>query len=148
MTGRSISAACCLVALGLLCSSDVCAQPASAPVKLSRSGICHDASSPHHGKLKEFQSFGSMDTCIKAGGRLSQADARKAEARSSDSSTGLMVWSLVAIAVLGIAMIALLPKARDWYVRRKNRNVEAEFQEAEQRRWEGHRLDTQKDKEQ
>jgi len=45
-------------------------------------------------------------------------------------------------------MIALLPKARDWYVRRKNRNVEAEFQEAEQRRWEGHRLDTQKDKEQ
>src|SRR5262249_7706762 len=41
---------------------------AAAPaVKLSRSGICYDRSSQYYSKLTEYQSFGSMNSCIAAG---------------------------------------------------------------------------------
>jgi hypothetical protein len=38
-------------------------------VKKSDSGICHDKSSPSFGNTKKFTSFGSMDECVKSGGR-------------------------------------------------------------------------------
>src|SRR5688572_7885446 len=43
---------------------------AGAPaVKLSRDGICHDAASQYYSKLKEYQGFDSMNSCIAAGGQ-------------------------------------------------------------------------------
>ena len=45
--------------------------PAAAadPVKKSDSGICHDKSSPHYEKTKNFTPFNSMDECVKSGGK-------------------------------------------------------------------------------
>mgnify|MGYP000600214109 CR=1 FL=1 len=40
------------------------------PVKKSDSGICHDKSSPHYEKTKNFTPFNSMDECVKSGGTL------------------------------------------------------------------------------
>jgi hypothetical protein len=41
----------------------------SGPVKMSKSGICHDRSSPWYGRTKNFTPYQSMNACIRAGGR-------------------------------------------------------------------------------
>ena len=38
-------------------------------VKKSDSGICHDKTSPHYEKTKNFTPFKSMDECLKSGGK-------------------------------------------------------------------------------
>ena len=38
-------------------------------VKKSDSGICHDKTSPHYEKTKNFTPFKSMDECVKSGGK-------------------------------------------------------------------------------
>ena len=38
-------------------------------VKKSDSGICHDKTSPHYEKTKNFTPFKSMDDCVKSGGK-------------------------------------------------------------------------------
>lgn len=43
--------------------------PAADPVKKSDSGICHDKTSPHYEKTKNFTPFNSMDECVKSGGK-------------------------------------------------------------------------------
>lgn len=45
------------------------AAAAADPVKKSDSGICHDKTSPHYEKTKNFTPFSSMDECIKSGGK-------------------------------------------------------------------------------
>ncbi len=42
----------------------------SQPVKLSKSKICHDTSSPFYERVRRFTAFVSLDDCLKAGGRL------------------------------------------------------------------------------
>ncbi len=44
--------------------------PVADPVKKSDSGICHDKTSPHYEKTKNFTPFNSMDECVKSGGKL------------------------------------------------------------------------------
>jgi hypothetical protein len=39
-------------------------------VKLSTSGICHDASSRHYERVKNFKPYGSMQECLDNGGRV------------------------------------------------------------------------------
>jgi len=39
-------------------------------VKKSKSGICHDSSSPYYSRTKHFTSFTSLASCIESGGRL------------------------------------------------------------------------------
>jgi len=39
-------------------------------VKKSKSGICHDSSSPYYSRTKNFTSFNSLASCIGSGGRL------------------------------------------------------------------------------
>jgi hypothetical protein len=39
-------------------------------VKQSRSGICHDASSPYYEKTRNFTPYASLDECLANGGRL------------------------------------------------------------------------------
>jgi hypothetical protein len=41
----------------------------SGPVKMSKSGICHDRNSPWYEQTKNFTSYPSMSACIRAGGR-------------------------------------------------------------------------------
>jgi len=38
-------------------------------VKKSESGICHDVSSRHYERVKNFEPYGSMQECLDAGGR-------------------------------------------------------------------------------
>jgi hypothetical protein len=45
------------------------ADPVEPAVKKSETGICHDKSSNSYGNTKKFTAFGSMDECIKSGGR-------------------------------------------------------------------------------
>ena len=47
------------------------AQPAGAetPVKMSRTGICHERGTVHYQQTIYFQPFDSMEACLKAGGR-------------------------------------------------------------------------------
>lgn len=42
----------------------------SEPVKLSKSKICHDTTSPFYERVRRFTPFASLDECLKAGGRL------------------------------------------------------------------------------
>lgn len=39
------------------------------PVKMSKSGICHDQNSPWYNQTKAFTPYSSMSACIRAGGR-------------------------------------------------------------------------------
>lgn len=41
-------------------------------IKKSKSGICHDSSSPYYNRTKNFTSFNSLASCIDSGGRLPQ----------------------------------------------------------------------------
>lgn len=52
--------------VGLL-GSAFAADPA---VKKASSGICHDASSPNFGQIKDFQPYKTLDACVKSGGTL------------------------------------------------------------------------------
>jgi len=40
------------------------------PVKKSKSGICHAATSKSYAMVKHFTPYASVDECIKSGGRL------------------------------------------------------------------------------
>lgn len=133
-TARSIAAALLAHALALSLSSGSFAQPREPAVKLSRTGICHDAASQHYARLQDYKPFDSMDACLRAGGRLSQAEARRQQAESQRA------FVLVALIAVGVGVAAIL-----WLYRRRQglrpTVAEAEFREAERRRWEGHRLD-------
>jgi hypothetical protein len=41
-------------------------------VKKSNSNICHDGTSPGYKSTKNFKPFGSMDECLKSGGRAAK----------------------------------------------------------------------------
>lgn len=43
----------------------------SGVVKMSKSGICHDSSSPWYEQTKSYTPYDSMSACLRAGGRLS-----------------------------------------------------------------------------
>jgi hypothetical protein len=51
-------------------SAQALAIPQSMLVKKSVSGTCHDANSPSYAITKHYQSFESLDDCLKSGGRL------------------------------------------------------------------------------
>jgi len=44
-------------------------QDEGSAVKMSESGICHDASSRHYERVKNFKPYQSMQECLDAGGR-------------------------------------------------------------------------------
>lgn len=46
------------------------AQDDAATVKMSPSKICHDSSSPHYARLKNFKGYASIQACLDDGGRL------------------------------------------------------------------------------
>lgn len=55
-----------LFAVLLLAGTDVTAADL---VKKSSSGICHDTSSPWYSRTKNFDSFSSLESCLRSGGR-------------------------------------------------------------------------------
>jgi hypothetical protein len=78
-----------------------------------------------------------MDDCLRAGGRLSQAQADRQEGESRRAIEIVIAISIGA----AIALVAWLLWRRR---QRRPTSVEAEFHESERRRWEGHRLDPPK----
>ena len=73
---------------GLLAPSLALAQAADPAVKKSESGICHDKTSSSYGVTKKFESFPSMEACLKSGGRA-PANAAAAEAVVKKSESGI-----------------------------------------------------------
>jgi hypothetical protein len=57
-----------MLALSLMASSVVLAQ--SAPVKMSKTGICHAPSSTYYNQTKHYKPYKSLQECLKAGGRM------------------------------------------------------------------------------
>jgi hypothetical protein len=41
-----------------------------APVKMSRSGICHAPGSTYYGRTQNYTPYSTLDACLKSGGRL------------------------------------------------------------------------------
>ncbi len=67
-----------LLSVSLIALSTQAAQastPAEPAVKKSDAGICHDKSSNAYGNTKKFTAFGSMDECLKSGGRAPATQA-------------------------------------------------------------------------
>ena len=52
----------------LLISTSVFSQ--SEPVKMSKSGICHQPGSTYYQQTKNFTPYKTLDECLKSGGRL------------------------------------------------------------------------------
>ena len=130
--------------------------PATPAVKLSSGGICHDAKSQFFPRLKEYQAFSSMQECIAAGGRPRQVAARKSDSPTDTVSSkppGGASWfdrvgSELGVSSIGwlllfvlLGVVIAIPVVRSWNRRRHNRKTQAAFEDAETRRWRGHRLD-------
>jgi hypothetical protein len=118
--------------------------PASAEVRLSKGKICHDASSQHYSGLQTYQSFKTMQDCLAAGGRLSVADQRKADARreaaSEESLSNWIVWTIAAVVVIAFLIAVALPFFRSWLRQRRNRKEQESYQAKQDKRWEDHKL--------
>ena len=54
--------------MGMLVSTSVFG--GDLPVKKSNSGICHIPNSHYYKQTKHFESFKTLDECLKSGGRL------------------------------------------------------------------------------
>ena len=78
-----------LLASGLSMAYATDKKDAAEPVvKKSETGICHDKTSPSFGNTKKFTGFGSMDECVKNGGRpavVQSATAAEPIVKKSDS---------------------------------------------------------------
>ena len=135
----------CVAALGLLIlgellqPTDSLGASAEPPVKLSRGNICHDATSTHYARLKEYQSFNNMQECIAAGGRPSRGSTKKPDSPIQDALGSVGIGWLLGGAVVVFAIGLLL--FRNWSRRRQNQKTQEVFEEAEDRHWRGHRLD-------
>lgn len=117
-------------------------------VKLSSGGICHESSSAHFERLKKFQRFNTMSECIAAGGRLPVSAQRKEGTRRNagqedpDQIFSIGKESMIIAVVAGVALLlAGWLYGKSWYRRRKNQRIESEFRSAQDKRWEGHRLE-------
>ena len=114
------------------------------PVKKSRQGICHERGSISYVQTIYFDSFETLDACLKSGGRIPNSSA---VAVPEDRS--IHWWQrfsqsdfdkAAALAVIGAAGVCVLfvlfrDPYRKWKMRRKYRK----FAEVEKRKWEGHR---------
>ncbi len=56
------------------------------PVKMSRSNICHDSSSPFYERVKTFTAFSSISECLEAGGRLPKTGSSQHDNEPSGST--------------------------------------------------------------
>ena len=55
-------------------------------IKLSRSKICHDESSPNYDQIKKYTSFDSLEKCIEGGGRLAKGHNQSKKSSSKFST--------------------------------------------------------------
>lgn len=55
-------------------------------IKKSKSGICHESSSPHYKRTKNFTSFESLASCINDGGRLAKGSSSTPASTQKKSS--------------------------------------------------------------
>jgi hypothetical protein len=108
------------------------------PVKNSRQGICHETGSSVYARTTHFEPYGSMEECLKSGGRRSNAasPAAKDEAKSARSQL-TPTRTLLAVIVVLITAGAV---AWIWFSgRAKRRDKVQQFEDEARRKWEGHR---------
>ena len=61
-----------ITALALVCSSafvNTAIANDEPPVKMSKSGICHERGSTYYNKTKNYTAFNTLEECLRAGGR-------------------------------------------------------------------------------
>jgi hypothetical protein len=62
-----------LIAVVVLACSGIFANTAIAndepPVKMSKSGICHERGGTYYSKTKNYTAFNTLEECLRAGGR-------------------------------------------------------------------------------
>lgn len=58
-------------------SASIAATPPDVAIKKSRAGICHERGTPGYQQTIHFKAFGSIEACLKSGGRLPKNAARK-----------------------------------------------------------------------
>jgi hypothetical protein len=75
------------LAVAVLMPITVAAAAPQPPVKKSTSGICHDASSASYASTKHYQSFQSLDECLKSAGRLPRSWVRATAESPADTVT-------------------------------------------------------------
>jgi len=63
----------------LMVTGSAMAEPQQPAVKLSRSGICHDISSPWYGRVSNFKAFKTMADCKATGAREPKRKKKKAK---------------------------------------------------------------------
>lgn len=78
------------IAISINCLSVAVADAAGdPPVKLSSSGICHDASSPSYAATRNFTPYPSLQKCLDAGGRLPKnAGSATGKTAAGDAPSG------------------------------------------------------------
>lgn len=116
--------------------------PPEPPVKLSRSGICHDHTSPNYRQLTTYDPFDSVEACRAAGGRLPGSKQALPYVPQPANPPwwktvdwGYLIGSTVVVLLIGGTVIY------PWYSRWRTRRVLRRAEDAARRRWEGHRLD-------
>lgn len=70
------------LALALLCASSIIYADT---IKLSRSNICHDKSSPSYQQTKHYTAYDSLDSCFDAGGRLPKGHKKNSSSKPVSS---------------------------------------------------------------
>lgn len=136
-----------LIALVLLLTAEgAAAQNADAepPVKMSRSGICHERGTVHYQQTIYFEAFDSIEACRAAGGRRMGGEFDPAQpqpvyrgTRPASDYRPYVAGGVIALAALLVGGAFLW---RRWKVGRTMRA----FEESRKRRWEGHKLEPRK----
>jgi hypothetical protein len=141
------------ILLGCFAFGSANADSSSPQVKLSRSGICHEKGTEYYDQTKRFRSFGSVEDCLAAGGRLPKRSPQAIQDAAGDQPMapgetqpltnsdegGVTGWqwtnilSICGILAIGGAVLA-------WWRRRRERAGFKGQAAAERRRWAGHRL--------
>ena len=120
------------------------AQPAGAeaPVKMSRTGICHERGTVHYQQTIYFQPFDSMEACLKAGGRQMGGDYANDAPRFAYRGTHPLsnYWPYVVVGVI-VAWAAFVGIALPLWRRWKERQTQRAFANREKQHWEGHKLE-------
>jgi hypothetical protein len=55
--------------IGFCLTGDIAAANDESPVKMSKSGICHERGSTYYSKTKNYTAYNTLEECLQAGGR-------------------------------------------------------------------------------
>lgn len=121
-------------------------QVAASPVRLSGNDVCHEATSPHYSRLRQYREFTTLDGCLDAGGRPVRGSGGLPVGPADPAAGPRWRTALRNVAgspVVAVVLMLLLAWGAGWawlaWQRRRQRLVHRRMADEERRRWEGHR---------